>query len=365
MPKDYYKILGVDRTASEEDIKKAYRKLAHQYHPDRPGGNEQKFKEINEAYQILSNKEKRAQYDRFGRMFDGAGPFGGGFDFRNFSDGFEFGFDLRHFEDLGGISDIFDAFFDGLGVKRRKTYKRGSDVELVEELTLEEVFRGVNKPARINMLVSCRECGGQGFDAAAGSAPCASCDGRGEIRESRNTFFGSFSQVRPCGKCFGSGQIPKKICHSCQGSGRVRGAREINLNILPGVADGQIIKLAGAGEAGERGAEAGDLYIHIKVKQHPLFERQGDDLLVNREVNILDALLGKKIEINSISGNKITIEIPPNYNLKEKLRIPGEGMPKFGGKGRGDLYVVFDIKTPGKLSAKAKKLLDELRRELE
>jgi molecular chaperone DnaJ len=354
--KDYYKVLGLDRGASQEEIKKAYRQLAHQYHPDRPGGDEKRFKEINEAYQVLSNNEKRAQYDRFGHVFEE----GGGFDFRNFSEGFDFG----NFEDLGNISEIFDAFFGGLGVKRRRTYKRGSDTELIQELTLEEAFRGVAKKIDIKTWLACAVCGGPGFDRAAGLDKCLACDGRGEIRENRSTFFGNFSQVRPCDKCFGSGQIPRKICHECRGTGRVKSEREISFDVLAGVADGQIIKLANAGEAGERGAAAGDLYVHIRIKPHPIFERQGDDLLVSKEISVLDLLLGKKMEIPAIGGHKLTVEIPAGFNLKEKLRISSEGMPRFGGHARrGDLYVIFDIKMPEKLSAKAKKLLEDLRNE--
>lgn len=366
--KDYYKILGIEKSASEDDIKKAYRRLAHQYHPDKAGGNADKFKEISEAYQTLSSKEKRAQYDRFGRTFSGGSPFGDGFDFRTFSQedggGFEFGFDPRGFEDAGNLSDVFDALFEGLGVRRRKTYQRGADLETVQEITLEESFSGAAKIVQLKTFVKCADCGGQGHEAAAGLEKCSVCDGKGEIRESRNTFFGSFSQVRACSKCFGSGQIPKKSCSVCGGSGRARQQKEIGFNILSGVADGQIIKISGAGEAGERGAANGDLYVRIKVKPHSIFERRGDELLVKKELNIVDALLGKELEIPGISGGAIRVEIPAGFNLKEDLRIRGEGMPKLGTRNRGDLLIIFDIKTPKKLSVKAKKLLEELGREI-
>jgi len=361
--KDYYKLLGIEKSASEEDIKKAYRKLAHQYHPDKSGGNSEKFKEINEAYQVLSNKDKRAQYDRFGRVFDGqagsphGNPFGNGFEFG-------FGFDPNNLEDLGNISDIFESFFEGMGVKKRKSYQRGSDVEYVEAITLEEAFRGVEKKIRIKLYVPCVTCKSLGYFADAGVTECATCSGRGEIKESRSTFFGSFSQVRACPKCHGVGQIPNKTCGDCRGMGRKAAAKEISIQIAPGVSNDQLIKLVGAGEAGERGAESGDLYIRVKIEPHKTFERRSDDLFVRKEVGLVDVLLGTKIEIPTIAGGKLLVEIPSNFNLKEKMRIPGEGMTKFGGFGRGDLYIDWDVHTPKKLNSKAKKILEDLRGEL-
>jgi molecular chaperone DnaJ len=362
MNKDYYKILGINRSASAEEIKKAYRQLAHQYHPDRPGGDEKRFKEINEAYQVLSNREKRSQYDQFGTTFDGLGKsygFGGG-------GGFGFNFDPANFEDLNNVGEIFDAFFEGLGVKKRKTYYRGADLEVDLEISLEEAFRGIEKKTAFSGLASCKECSGLGHFAAAGFTKCQTCGGQGEIRENRNTFFGSFSQVRSCAKCFGTGQIPNKMCSACTGTGRVKQAKEVTVTIAPGIRDGQIIKLVGAGEAGERAAAAGDLYVKIKVKPHPIFAVKGNDLFAIKEVSLIDVLLGRKIQIKNISGGVIDLEIPPGANLNNDLRIPGEGMPQLGSiHRRGDLYVRFNIKTPKKFSAKAKKLLDDLKEEIE
>lgn len=358
--KDYYKILGVEKSATEDDIKKAYRKLAHQFHPDKETGNAEKFKEVSEAYQILSNKDKRAQYDKFGRVFEGqpgANPFGNGFEFG-------FGFDPNNMEDLGGLSDMFDAFFEGLGVRRRNTYKRGGDLEFVQTITLEEAFRGSEKKLKVKSYAACATCKAAGYFADAGVTTCGTCSGRGEIKESRSTFFGSFSQVRGCPKCSGTGQIPNKLCGDCKGVGRVAGSKEVNIQIAPGISDEQLIKLPGGGEAGERGAEAGDLYVRVKVEPHKTFARHGDDLLVRKEIDILDALLGLKIEIPTIGGNRIYVEIPAGYNLKEKLRIPGEGMTRFGGRGRGDLFIDWDVHTPKKLGAKAKKLLEDLKKEI-
>ncbi len=373
---DYYKILGINKGASEEEIKKAFRKLAHKYHPDK-GGDEKKFKEINEAYQVLSNKEKRQQYDRFGQVFEGqAGPgfgfggewpFGAGSPFGAGGPSGEVKFDFGG--DFGDFGDIFDAFFEGLGVRqKRRTYQRGGDVQVIQEISLEEAFRGTEKNINYRVAVRCEKCNGLGHDPKAGFNQCNTCAGRGEIKETRRSFFGDFVQVKTCDKCFGTGQVPKKICEHCRGSGRIMGERSIKVEIRPGVQDGQIIKIKSAGEAGERGTAEGDLYVRIKIKPHAIFERQGDDLKMTKEVNILDLLLGKKIDIPTISANKLKVEIPADFDLKSNLRIPGEGMPRFGppaGGGRGDLIVEFKIKTPKKLSERAKKILEDLEKELD
>src|SRR3989344_427212 len=247
MSEDYYKILGLNRSASEDEIKGAYRKLAHKYHPDKAGGNEAMFKKINEAYQVLSNQEKRSQYDRFGRAFDGSAcsPHGGaGFDWRNFGNGFEFGFDLGGFGEGENLGDIFDSFFEGMGVKRkRRTYERGADLELVEEITLEEAFHGLRKPIQFKTYLQCTECKGLVHFPKDGFTACSACDGRGEIQESRRTFFGNFTQVKACGKCAGFGKMPNKICSRCTSTGRVSAKRDIEITIASGVADGQLIKV--------------------------------------------------------------------------------------------------------------------------
>jgi molecular chaperone DnaJ len=367
MPKDYYNILGVARGATEEEIKRAYRRLAHQYHPDKPSGDEKKFKEINEAYQVLSDKVKRAQYDRFGSA-DPMGGFGGG----GFQGGVPpnwegFGFDPNNFSNMGDFGDIFESFFEGLGMReRRRTYEKGSDFEVLEQISLEEAFRGTVKLLKLRTLAQCEKCKGKGAEASSGFEKCSTCDGRGEVREQRRTFFGNFSQVKSCSKCYGTGEVPKKACVACKGSGRVEANRDIRVEILPGIEDNQLIKIKGMGEAGERGTAAGDLYVRIRIRPHHLFERRGSDLVVLQELKVLDLLLGKKAEIPTISGGKVSIEIPTNFNLKDHLRIAGEGMPHFGAStlhGRGDLLVNFIVKAPKKLSAKAKKLLEELEKE--
>ncbi len=363
MAKDYYHILGIAKTASDEEVKKAYRKLAHQYHPDKQGGDEKKFKEINEAYQVLSDKSKRLQYDRFGSA-EPMGGFPGGI---NWEGGF--GFDpssMGGMGDVGDLNDIFETFFEGIGARpRRKTYAQGSDLEVHEQITLEEAFRGVARVIRLRIFVQCDKCKGKGAEVGVGFDKCATCDGRGEVREQRRTFFGSFSQVKTCEKCHGLGEIPKKACGTCRGVGRIEAEREVKVDILPGIEDGQLIQIRGMGEAGEHGTSAGDLYVRVRVKPHATFAREGDDLIVMRELKVLDLLLGKKIEVPTIAGGKVAVEIPANFNLRDNLRISGEGMPKFGGSplfsaSRGDLLVNFIIKAPKKVDAKVRKILEDL-----
>lgn len=365
---DYYAILGVQRNASEEEIKKAYRKLAHQYHPDKSGGDEAKFKKINEAYQVLSNKEKRAQYDRFGRTFDGAGASGRAHGFGGF------GFDPNDFQnvhfdggfDVGDFSDIFETIFEQFGGRRtrRATYTHGSDVEVLVELTLEEAFHGVKRELSFRTLVECEACGGVGYNEKKGFSKCTVCGGRGEVRVDRRTFFGNFSQVKVCEACLGKGEVPNEPCKTCRGKGRIMGTRNLDVEIAPGIEDGQVIKIKGAGEAGERGGQAGDLYITVRVKPHPIFERRRADLFMKKEIKVTDALLGRRIEARDIGGDTFSFSVPPNSGFEERIKVPGRGMPIFGSSSRGDLYIIPSVKTPRHVSGKAKKLIEELDSEL-
>lgn len=368
MTKDYYKILGVQKTASEEEIKKAYRKLAHQHHPDKAQGNESKFKEINEAYQVLSDKQKRANYDQYGNPepfgpggHQGHGGFpGGGFPGGGFG-GFSYGEGGFEGGDFGDFGDMFESIFEGMGVKsRRPTYQRGSDIEVEERITFDESYSGVTKEVKLRTLVSCEACKGQGGDPSAGSKQCGTCNGTGEIREERKTFFGNFAQVKPCSACRGQGSIPNKVCASCKGAGRNPGDRSVKVQFAPGIDNGQVIKVAGMGEAGEKGTGTGDLYIHVKVQLSALFERHGADVVVKKELRVVDLLLGKHIEIETLDHKKIKVEIPVGANLKDAFRVKGQGMPRIGSYGRGDLLVDFIIKAPKKVGAKEAKLLDEV-----
>jgi len=370
--KDYYSILGIQKTASEEEVKKAYRTLAHKHHPDKTGGSEAKFKEINEAYQVLSDKNKRAQYDRFGTAdpmggFGGGAP-GGGFGGANVQWGAGFpggaGFDPSQFGDMGDFGDIFESFFGGMGGQsRRKTYEKGSDLELQEQITLEEAFSGTVKTVRLKTFVHCAKCGGKGAEPGSGFEKCSTCDGQGQVREQRHTFFGSFSQVKTCAKCHGAGEIPKKPCSACRGAGRVEANREIKIDIMAGIDDNQIIKVKGMGEAGERGTAVGDLYVRVRVRPSAVFARRGNDLIVAKELKLVDVLLGKEVAVPVISGGTITVEIPAGFNLKENLRVSGQGMPHIGSRARGDLLVNFVIKAPKKPGAKAKELLEKFEKE--
>ncbi len=348
--KDYYQILGVARSASPEEIKKAYRNLAHRYHPDKAGGDEAKFKEVNEAYQVLSDARKRAEYDRFGRTFEGA-PFGGAAGGQNWGWDMNFG-DMGNLGDLG---DIFETFFEGMGMRpRRKTYERGTDLELGVEVTLEEAKFGKTINLEYTTRIVCDTCKGLGYKADAGLKKCEHCGGRGEVRESRNTFFGNFVQVVACNECRGSGEVPVELCRDCKGEGRKNGSRSIAVEVRSGVADGQIIKVKGMGEAGERRAETGDLYVRVHVKPHPRFERRGDDLHMEIEVPVTDIILGKKRTVTVLGGGKAELVIPAGFDPSEELRIRGEGMTK-----RSNLVVRLKIKTP-RLNSKAKKLAEEL-----
>ncbi|MEX2032969.1 MAG: DnaJ C-terminal domain-containing protein [Candidatus Colwellbacteria bacterium] len=350
---DYYDILGIKKTASKEEIKKAYRSLAHKHHPDRPGGSAERFKEVSEAYQILSDEEKRQQYDKFGRAFSaGSGSPGGAW-------GWDF--DFSGIEDATELEDIFNAFFEGLGIKqKRRTYVRGADLELVAEITLEEVKSGKVLKLDYDSLVECKTCGGVGYESKAGLKKCDYCSGRGEIREDRSSFFGQFSRVVTCKHCRGSGQVPKEPCAICEASGRVKGKRKAEIDIRPGVIDGQIIKVKALGEAGERQAGAGDLYLRVRVNPHPIFERRGNDLYRQAEINLLDVLLGREIATTTLDGKEVKVKIPPGFELGGELRVKGEGIIS-----EGDLVIRLKVATPKHLNSKVKKLLEDLEKEME
>ncbi len=367
MGKDYYKVLGVVKTASEEDIKKAYRRLAHQHHPDKKGGDEAKFKELNEAYQILSNKEKRAQYDRFGRVFEGHPGQTGRDPFGDMgASGFRWNGNMNP-DDLGDFGDIFETIFSQFGGKRRQTYAHGSDVEFTIELSLEEVFTGVSRIISFRVYQMCSVCNGVGHDVSKGVKQCGMCSGRGEVRVEKKTFFGNFAQVQPCAQCRGKGNIPEKVCLKCNGAGRIMGKKDVTVQIPRGIEDGQVIKVAGAGEAGEQGSKSGDLYLVVRVSAHKVIERRKDDLFMNYDARLFDLLLGKKMETQGIGGEKIEFSVPAGFGLKEKLKISHRGMPRFGNQGgdnvRGDLYLTLNVKIP-KLSSRGKKSLEDLENEL-
>ncbi len=360
--KDYYQILGVPKNASSEEIKKAYYKLAHKYHPDK-GGDEKRFKEINEAYQVLSDKEKRAQYDRFGRVFEGAAGFEPGFDFQwfwgrpdvDFGDVFS-----TDFEDLG---EMIDEIF-GFGTPRRKKdWKRGKDIEIDLEISLEDTLRGVEKELILYKYISCSRCQGRGAEPGSKIIECFSCRGTGQVQQIKKTFFGSFTRFAVCPECRGEGYRPEKPCNVCQGEGRIKGEENIKIFIPAGVDKNQIIKVEGRGDAGRKGGKDGDLYVRLLVKKHPLFERKGDDLYISMPISLSQAALGGEIEVPTLEGKKILLNLPAGIESGKILRISGKGIPHFSGYGRGNLYVELIIKTPKKLTKKQKELLEKLKEE--
>jgi len=363
--KDYYKILGVSRNASPEEIKKAYYKLAHKYHPDK-GGDKEKMKEINEAFQVLSDKEKREQYDKFGRVFEGA-PEGGA----DYSEGFnwawgsspqggmDFGFDI---EDLG---ELFEDFF-GFGenrARRRRDIRKGEDIKIEIELSLEEVLENQTKEISLYKMIQCPRCQGSGAEPGTSVEECFSCRGTGQVQEIKRTPFGSVTRWTVCPECKGEGRRPKKPCNVCRGEGRIKGEEKIKVFIPAGVDSGQIIKVAGKGDAGRRGGKPGDLYVQIFVKKHPVFRRKGDDLYLFVPITISQAVLGGEVEIPTLKGNKIILKIPSGTESGKVLRISGKGIPHFSGYGNGNMYVELSIKIPKRLTRKQKELIKELKKE--
>ncbi|MCD6177654.1 molecular chaperone DnaJ [bacterium] len=356
--KDYYKILGVPRNASQEEIKKAYRRLAHKYHPDK-GGDEKKFKEINEAYQVLSDKEKRAQYDRFGRVFEGATPGEGGFGF-DFSEwkkkpGFDF-----EFEDLG---DIFEEFFGGGFWPPKKDLKRGKDIEVEIELSLAETLKDQHKEIILRKYIVCPRCQGSGAEPGTRLNECFSCRGTGQVQEIKRTFFGTVTRYVVCPECGGEGFRPEKPCNVCKGEGRIIGEEKIDVTIPAGVDSGQMIKIKGKGDAGRKKGKPGDLYLRISVRKHPIFERRGDDLYVEIPISFSQAALGDEVEVPTLEGKTLLLKVPPGTQSGKLFRISKKGIPHFSGFGRGNLYVKLKIKTPRRLTKKQRELLEKLRQE--
>ncbi|MGE3624184.1 MAG: molecular chaperone DnaJ [Bdellovibrionales bacterium] len=351
MKADYYELLGVSRNCSAEDLKKAYRKLAMQHHPDKNPGNkdaEHKFKEISEAYQVLSDYERRSAYDRFGHAaFQQGGQGAGGFDF------------------AGGFADIFDEMFgEILGGGRRGTAasgagQRGADLRYDLEMTLEEAFAGSEKNIRVVKSVSCSECKGQG--AAPGTQPtdCPMCKGIGRVRAQQ----GFFTIERPCPSCHGVGRIIKNPCAKCAGQGRTRQERTLAVSIPAGVEDGTRIRLSGEGEAGMRGGNAGDLYVILDLKQHPIFQRDGANLFCRVPIPMTVAALGGTIDVPTIDGSLAQVKVDPGTQGGQRTRVRQKGMSVLRSSSRGDLYVELAVETPVHLTKRQKELLAEFAEE--
>lgn len=369
MNKDYYELLGISKSASEDEIKKAYRKLAHKYHPDKSGGDEKKFKEINEAYQVLSDKAKRAQYDQFGRTFEGGGPgFGGfsaeggptgGWDFSGFQ-----GFNQQsgwNFEDMG-FEDVFsDIFGGGFGRSgRRKNKKAGRDIQVDVEISFEEMVRGAQKTLNLYKSSVCTRCHGTGGDPGSGKKNCPTCKGSGQVRKTARSFFGSFTQVSVCPECEGTGKIYEKKCSECGGDGKVKREEKIEVQIPSGIQDGQTISIKGRGEAGGKGAPAGDLYINIRVKPHPGLRRQGNDISSFEYISFSQAVLGDKISIETIDG-PVKIKIPSGTQSGTIFKIRDRGVPSLEGGHRGDHLAKVIVRIPKSVSREEKDLIEKLK----
>ena len=352
--KDYYELLGAQRGASADELKKAYRKLAMQYHPDRNPGNheaEHKFKEINEAYDVLRDDERRASYDRFGHAAFEQGNGGGG------AGGFGFG---------AGFSDIFDEMFgEILGGGRRQqqqqSAQRGADLRYDLDITLEEAFTGVHKHITVPNAITCDECKGSG--AAAGTSPteCGMCKGHGRVRAQQ----GFFTVERACPTCQGAGRVIQTPCKKCVGQGRVRQQRTLDVEIPAGVEDGMRIRLQGEGEAGARGGHAGDLYVILGVEQHPVFQRDGANLYCRVPIAMTTAALGGMLEVPTIEGDTAEVKVDAGTQSGHRARLKHKGMSVVRGSSRGDLYVELAVETPMHLTKRQKELLTEFATESE
>lgn len=361
MTKDYYKILGIAKGASEEDVKKAYRKLAHKYHPDK-GGDAGHFKEISEAYQILSNKDKRAQYDKFGRVFEGggAGDQGAGFQWGWQHGGHE-GFDEGAF-DFPDLGDIFEDFFGG-AQQGPADLRKGKDIEVELRIPLEAVLSRREERVSLSKFVLCSRCQGVGAEPNTKVSECFSCRGTGQVQQIRKTVFGSFTRLGICPECAGEGLKPEKPCNVCKGEGRVRGQEGLLLIIPAGVDTNQVLKFEGKGDTGKRRGKNGDLYARIVVKSHASFERRGDDLYAKTPISFTQAVLGDEIEVPTLEGTSAILQVPAGTESGRVVRVQGKGLPHFQGLGRGNLNYMLEIHIPKKLSHQQKELLEKLKKE--
>lgn len=361
--KDYYKILGVEKSASKEEIKKAFRKQAHQYHPDKNKNDPaaaQKFKEASEAYSVLSDDAKRKQYDTFGSAGPGFNTGGGGFGGFNPND--FGGFDFSGFQQGGGmefdLGDLFGEFFGG--GRRQNRQERGRDISIDIEITFEEAIFGVERTIILTKTSKCQTCSGTG--AAPGSAmeTCKTCNGKGKINETRRSILGTFSTTRVCDVCHGRGQVPKEKCPTCHGLGVNERQQEIIVKIPAGVEDGEMVRLGGMGEAIPNGVP-GDLYVKLHVKPHATIRKEGMNLITDLKVKLTTALTGAEVPVKTLDG-EIVLQIPEGTNNGDVLRMKGRGVPNEKGK-RGDLLIKVSVEMPKKLSRQAKKLVEELKSE--
>ena len=346
--RDYYEVLGIDRNATADDIKKAFRKLAFKYHPDRnrEDGTEAKFKEINEAYEVLSDFEKRAGYDRFGH--GGAENIFG----KGFSGGFEgFGF--------SGMGDIFEAFFGGNATGTRSCTRRGSSIYVNLDISFEEAALGCEKELKVRRIENCPECKGSGSKAGTSPVNCTECDGSGQIHQVQRSIFGRFTNTVICPRCHGDGTIITEPCQKCHGNGHVEYKRSIMVKVPAGINNGSQIRLSSEGNAGDKGGPAGNVYINLEVVPHKVFGRSGDDIIYELPVNFAQAALGTELEVPTLYGDT-ALKIPTGSQTGDTLRLKNKGASHLGRHGQGDQLVIIQVVTPEKLNRQQKKLFEEL-----
>ena len=366
MAKDLFDTLGVPRGASTDEIKKAYRKLAREHHPDvnKAPDAEKKFKEINEAYSVLSDDKKRAHYERFGSTQGMGGPGGpggpggfGGFE------GFDFGGGGFSSADFGeGFGDIFESFFGGSagrqGGRGRREVRRGDDLRYDVTITLEEASTGKEIEVEVPHLIACPVCKGSGAKPGSKEISCKQCGGSGQVRHVQNTILGSFTQVGPCPECGGEGKIISDTCTECRGMGRVKKTSKVKVDIPPGVDDGMKLRVSGEGNAGLKGGRPGDLYIYIRVREHPHFERHDNDIYAEEAVSFVTVTLGGEVTVKTLDGS-VKLKIPAGTQPGTKFRLASKGMPQLQSSSRGDHYVIVNVTVPKTISKKQKKALEE------
>lgn len=366
MAQDYYSTLGVSKNATPEDIKKAYRRLAHEHHPDKGQGDAEKFKQINEAYQVLSDQNKRTQYDRFGSAGGmggfppggGAGGPGGGFggfDFGDFAQGFGFGNAQGQ-----GFDDAFDIFSDifGGGAKRGSR-QRGIDLEMDLNLTFNEAVFGVEKEITLEKKDTCTRCSGSGAEVGSKVSTCPKCHGQGQIRTTRRTILGNMAAVTTCDQCNGTGKVPDVACSECKGTGQLRRSKTIKVKIPAGVDDDSRVRVTGEGEVGYRGSASGDLYLRLNVENHPTLKREGEHIYSDVPISFYQAALGTSVETETVDG-KVKLKIPAGTQSGKVFRLKGQGVPVVNSSYRGDHFVTVRVVTPTKLTKKEKELFKKM-----
>ena len=365
--RDFYEILGVAKDANEAAIKKAYRKTAMKFHPDRNPGDstaEEKFKEAAEAYEMLSDPQKRARYDRFGHAGVSNGGGGGGGGFRGGQGGMTMDDIFSQFGDIfGGQESPFGSFFGGQGGgggRRRPTGERGSNLRIKVKLTVEEIANGVTKKIKVKKQVGCKTCNGSGAKSASGVATCGTCNGQGMVRRVSNTFLGQMQTTVNCPTCSGTGQVVKDKCGTCQGQGREYGQETISIEIPAGVTDGMQLSMRGNGNAGKNGGPNGDLLINIEEVPHDHLQRDGSNLIYELYINFADAALGTSVEVPTIE-NKVRIKVPPGTQAGKIFRLKGKGLPSVQSYGTGDQLIHVNILTPKKLSNEGRKILEKMK----